>query len=186
MTSTWNSRLGFEPEGCNMASSFHIRVHHDQFAFCSAHFITFAGHRCEHLHGHNYRVAVELEGPLDDNRYVFDFIALKKCMQEITRQLDHRMLIPTQSEQLQCHHDVEKVILTFETRTWCFPREDCVMLPVANTTAEELANYIASQLLTHLEQLYAFKPATISVTVEEGPGQFAIYRQSSVSGGMLD
>lgn len=33
--------------------------------FASAHFITFAGHRCEGLHGHHYRARVTLDGELD-------------------------------------------------------------------------------------------------------------------------
>ena len=58
------------------AERFSIRVSKDYFLFCCAHFITYEGDDCERLHGHNYRVAVELDGPLDGNHYVFDFIAL--------------------------------------------------------------------------------------------------------------
>ena len=54
-----------------------VRVTKDYLVFCSGHFITYHGGECERLHGHNYRVAVEVEAPLDDNHYVFDFIALK-------------------------------------------------------------------------------------------------------------
>ena len=41
---------------------FRVSVTKDYLVFASAHFITFAGHRCEGLHGHNYRVRVTLEG----------------------------------------------------------------------------------------------------------------------------
>ena len=41
---------------------YRVTVAKDYLVFASAHFITFAGHRCETLHGHNYRVAVTIGG----------------------------------------------------------------------------------------------------------------------------
>src|SRR5258708_11297254 len=58
--------------------------------FSAGHFITYDGNHCERLHGHNYRVAVEVEAPLDGNSYAFDFIALRDRTREITDELDHR------------------------------------------------------------------------------------------------
>jgi 6-pyruvoyltetrahydropterin/6-carboxytetrahydropterin synthase len=44
---------------------FSVSVAKDYLVFSSAHFITFAGHRCEGLHGHNYRARATVEGALD-------------------------------------------------------------------------------------------------------------------------
>ncbi len=63
-----------------MSESFRIRLDKEHHVFAAAHFITFAGDICERLHGHNYRVAVELAGPLDDNSYVVGFIATYAVM----------------------------------------------------------------------------------------------------------
>jgi len=49
----------------------------DYLVFCSGHFISYEGDKCERLHGHNYRAAIEGEGVLDENFYVFDFITLR-------------------------------------------------------------------------------------------------------------
>src|SRR5262249_28174509 len=76
-----------------MAEHFKVRVSKDQLGFYAGHFITYEGDRCERLHGHNYRTAVELEAPLDPNFYVFDFIALKTATKSVTDTLDHRMLL---------------------------------------------------------------------------------------------
>ena len=46
-----------------MSSSFRVQVSKDYLVFASAHFITFRGHQCETLHGHNYRVGVAVERP---------------------------------------------------------------------------------------------------------------------------
>ncbi len=53
--------------------SFHVRIAKAEHVFSAGHFITFVGH-CERLHGHNYRVAVEVRGPLDENHLVVDFL----------------------------------------------------------------------------------------------------------------
>ena len=59
------------------AERFSVRVTKDYLVFCCGHFITYDKSACERLHGHNYRAAVQIEGPLDENWYVFDFVALK-------------------------------------------------------------------------------------------------------------
>jgi len=56
---------------------FHIRIANDDLVFCAAHFITLAGNNCERLHGHTYHVAAEVHGPLDENQYVVDFLAVR-------------------------------------------------------------------------------------------------------------
>src|SRR4026209_52901 len=78
-----------------MPDRYQVRVTKDHLVFCSGHFISYEGDKCERLHGHNYRVAVEVEGPLDENQYVIDFIALRDELKTITDELDHRMLLPT-------------------------------------------------------------------------------------------
>ena len=60
-----------------MRETYHVHVRKDFLVFSAAHFITFNGNVCERLHGHNYRVAVDVHGPLDENEYVVDFIALR-------------------------------------------------------------------------------------------------------------
>lgn len=44
---------------------FKVAVTKEDLVFASAHFITLAGHRCESLHGHNYRAGVVIEGGLE-------------------------------------------------------------------------------------------------------------------------
>ena len=78
-------------------SRYKVRVTKDYLVFCSGHFITYAGDQCERIHGHNYRAAVEVEDDLDENHYVFDFIALQDLTRAIVDELDHRMLLPTES-----------------------------------------------------------------------------------------
>ena len=41
---------------------YKVRVTKDHLVFCSGHFISYEGDKCERLHGHNYRATVEIEG----------------------------------------------------------------------------------------------------------------------------
>ncbi len=153
---------------------YHVRVTKDSFIFSCAHFITFNGNQGERLHGHNYRVAVEVEGPLDENAYVFDFIALRDRTQAISAELDHHMLLATKNRLLPVEVSEDRVRVRFGTKEWIFPREDCILLPLENTTAELLARWIAQRLLLDL-QTRNFVPAAIRVEVEENIGQSAVY-----------
>src|SRR6202048_759752 len=130
-----------------MPESFKIRVTKDHLVFSSGHFISYEGDKCERLHGHNYRTAVEVEGGLDSNRYVFDFIALKQRTKAITDELDHRMMLATRNPFIALEEGARSVGVRYREREWVFPREDCVLLPIENTTAELLAHYIGTRLL---------------------------------------
>ncbi len=158
-----------------MSERYKVRVTKDPLVFCSGHFISYEGDKCERLHGHNYRTAVEIEGDLDPNKYVFDFIALKHRTREITDGLDHRMMLPTRNPYITLEETARAVRVRYRDREWLFPRDDCVLLPVENTTAELLARYIGQRLLDALKQQYGYTPAVLRVEVEENVGQSATY-----------
>lgn len=153
---------------------YRVRVTKDHLVFSAAHFITFNGNICERLHGHNWRVAVEVAGPLDENSYVFDFIALRDATQKLVVELDHRVLLPTQHPAIRVKAENGEVAATFETRRWVFPREDCVLLPVANTTAELIARWMALQLLEVIHRHPGQKLELLRVEIEENFGQWAM------------
>ena len=150
---------------------FKVRVTKDSLVFSSGHFITFDGDHCERIHGHNYRVAVEVEGPLDENSYVFDFLALRDQAQAIVNDLDHRMLLPSKSRLILLEDDGPNVMARYKDRRWSFPREECVILPVANTTAEALADVVAAKLRDGWTLAGIGLPGVLRVEVEESFGQ---------------
>ena len=164
-----------------MSERYKVRVTKDHLIFCCGHFITYEGAQCERLHGHNYRAAVEIEGPLDENHYVFDFIALKKFTKTITDELDHHMLLPTRSAFIEVSESPQRVQVRYREREWIFPREDCILLPIENTTAELLSRYIGQRLLQALKSERHFTPDVLRMEVEENTGQSATYewRQES-------
>ncbi len=156
-----------------MSEHYKVRVTKDHLVFCSGHFISYEGDRCERLHGHNYRATVEVEGILDENHYVFDFIALKNRIKAITDELDHYMMLPTRNPHIAVKETAHGVQVRYKDREWLFPRSDCVLLPIENTTAELLARYIAQRLGDDLRRHHGFVPRVLRVEVEENIGQSA-------------
>jgi 6-pyruvoyltetrahydropterin/6-carboxytetrahydropterin synthase len=146
--------------------SFSIRLEKECHVFSAAHFITFAGNTCERLHGHNYGVAVEIFGPLDENQYVVDFIAVRDELKKLTDELDHRVLLPDRHPLIKVTVGEQEVTALFtpDGRRWVFPRGDCAILPLANTTAELLARYLAQRLRDALQQRLGTGP-------EDPPGR---------------
>jgi len=154
---------------------YRVRVTKDYLVFCAAHFITFDKDQCERLHGHNYRVAAELTGPLNESHLVYDFIALKRMLRDIVNHLDHRMLVPLKNPLLEVEERGAAIRIASCKKEWSLPREDCVLLEIENTTAERLASWIAGRLREELARAGLPSPQRLRIDVEETHGQSAVY-----------
>ena len=157
---------------------FRVSVTKDYLVFASAHFITFAGHRCESLHGHNYRASVTVEGALDEESwFVFDFVILKKIMRKLCDEIDHKVLLPLENPKIQITEEGDSLKVAYEHKPrYVFPKSDCVLLPVPNTTVEMLAELLTTRLKAELDALGARGLTAIEMEIEENFGQSAAYR----------
>lgn len=176
MTSSTNASSS-SLEETTPSGKYRVLLHKEQLVFSSAHFITFAGNICERLHGHNYGVKAEVCGPLDENEYVIDFIAFRDALAAIVAELDHRMLLATQHKMIRVCVDGEEVTTTFKcpgqpSKRWIFPKEDCILMPIANTTAEKLAWWIAAQVRLRLKSENNSLIESLEVFVDENHGQW--------------
>lgn len=158
---------------------FRVSVEKDYLVFASAHFITFAGHRCEGLHGHNYRARVTVEGALNEDAwFVFDFVELKKMMRKLCDEIDHLVLLPLESSRIKVEEKGETVTVAVDGKPrYVFPRKDCALLPIPNTTVEMLAQLLATRLQKELDAAGARGLTAIEMEVEENFGQSAVYRE---------
>lgn len=155
--------------------SYCVRLNKDSLVFSSAHFITFGDNVCERLHGHNYGLEIEVHGPLEQNHYVVDFIALRDTAMQIVGTMDHHVLLPTTHPTISVEVGAEEVVARFESRRWVFPLEDCLLLDIPNTTAELLAGYIGNQLIQKLELGTTIPFSKLVVAVDENRGQWGIW-----------
>jgi 6-pyruvoyltetrahydropterin/6-carboxytetrahydropterin synthase len=159
---------------------FKVAVTKDNFVFAAAHFITFPGHRCETLHGHNYRTRVVVEGGLNaEAHYVLDFGELKQLVKRLTDEIDHKVLLPLENPKVQVREtgDTVSVAVAGKPR-YVFPRGDCALLPLPNTTVEMLAQYLAGRVREALAASGEVALTAVEVEVEENVGQSATYRES--------
>src|SRR5262249_4505982 len=101
--------------------------------------------------------------------------ALKHRTKAIIDELDHRMMLPTRNSHIRLEEGANSVRVRYKDREWLFPRGDCVLLPIENTTAELLARYLAGRLLEELRRHHGYQPAVLRVEVEESIGQSATY-----------
>ncbi len=154
-----------------------VKVEGGYLRFSAAHFITYSG-KCERLHGHNYGVLVEVEGTLNDDKLVFDFIALKRLTREICQRLNHRFLLPMLNPHLELVESPDAWEIRFQDKRYVFPLSDVVELPIDNSTAERLAEYICGELRKALAAYNTSNLSSIMVGVEEAPTQMAYYRVS--------
>lgn len=161
-----------------MPQTFKVSVFKEYLSFSSAHFITLAGHQCESLHGHNYRVGVTVEGDLDPEcAFVVDFAVVKRIARPHVQALDHRVLLPTGNNKLILREEGDRLIVDYlGSCRFAFPRSNCALLPIANTTAEMIAEYLARLIRDDLRKEDLPRLTAIELEVEESVGQSGYYR----------
>jgi 6-pyruvoyltetrahydropterin/6-carboxytetrahydropterin synthase len=149
---------------------YRVRVERNRLKFAAAHMATYGG-EMEPLHGHNYAVAIEVAGRLTDDAWVIDFSTLKRLGREVCDELDHKFLLQRESRLLEIDEGMSNWKVRFGERGFVFAKADVLALPVDNTTAERLAEYILGRVRHALVAAGATNLSAIEVMVEEAPGQ---------------
>lgn len=145
-----------------------------ELSFNAAHFITYQD-VCENLHGHNFHAKIKVGGRNTENAFVVDFVALKRIAADICFSLDDRVLLPGKSSLVRLEESSDAVVSECLGKRFVLPRENCMILPVSNTTAEMLAWYIGQELLKRLRQENALANIdSIEVAVEEADRQWGV------------
>lgn len=163
-----------------MHEHFEVRLRKAMHVFCAGHFITLTDDLCEPVHGHNWTVGVDVAGTPDAHGMVVDFIALRDLLGGIVARLDHRMLLPAENPRLAVTTasgptGVLETTVRFGDRRWVFPADECVILPVRNTTAEWIARWIGVELRAAVAHAGRPLPGTLRVLVDECLGQSAVW-----------
>jgi|SRR5690349_3495480 6-pyruvoyltetrahydropterin/6-carboxytetrahydropterin synthase len=158
--------------------SYSVVVSKDFLKFAAAHFIAYPGFR-EPLHGHNYQVSVRIEADLGPDGYVLDFGLVKRVAKALCDELDERVLVPERSDCLTVARVGDGVEVTTERGDrFRFPAADVRLLPIAHSSAEELAAYLVARLRAALASEAGGRGlAGVEVGVAEAPGQAAYCRE---------
>jgi 6-pyruvoyltetrahydropterin/6-carboxytetrahydropterin synthase len=155
---------------------FAVRICEERFTFASSHFLIFDGGEREPLHGHNYRLSIKGSGPELSSGMLFDFTKLTPIMDRICHELDHLVLLPANNSYMtindaETNHRLELPKGEF----FSIPKRDAVILPISNTSAELLAEYIAQRICRELDSKFGFQFGRMEVEVEESSGNSAFF-----------
>jgi 6-pyruvoyltetrahydropterin/6-carboxytetrahydropterin synthase len=159
------------------ARAFRVYVSKDYLKFNAAHFIAYKGFR-EALHGHNYRVSVQVEGNLNKQGYVLDFGIVKEIARRVCKRLDEKTLLPAHSDCLTIHEEGTCVVVRYEADEFRLPKSDVLLLPIVHSSAEELAQYLLGEIRRELSADGIDGITGLEVGVAETTGQAAYCRET--------
>jgi len=104
-----------------------------------------------------------------------DFRLIKNMLKNISEMLDHRMLIPSESPMVKILDD--RVEIVNKNKIYKFPREDCAILPIKSTSAENLAAYILDEIIKKIKEENLNNVEEVEIGLDEGFGQGARVRK---------
>lgn len=155
-----------------MSTTLHLAK--QNFKFSAAHFLIFDEQHAEKLHGHNYQVKVDIKAPSEESMhaegYFIDFNVFKKYIKSRLDQWDEIVLLPKNHPDMKFKTTEKSLEVTFRDRFYVFPLNEVLLLPVTNTSVENLSKILATEFYQEFKKYGVQK---VRVSVEETRGQGA-------------
>ena len=122
----------------------------------------------EGLHGHNYHVAIEIEGKTDTNEIIIDFLYLEKLLNNVLSEWDHYVLLPSNNPAININKREHNLDIEYGSRFYSIPKDEVRMLECSNVTTEALARIVGEKIQDKLKQEEFWKRIeTINITIWE-------------------
>lgn len=158
-------------------STTSLQLAKQNFKFSAAHFLIFNATEAERLHGHNYQVRVELGIPdtadLKTTGFFVDFNIFKKYIKSQLDRWDEMVILPQQHPDIKLNSKGAVLEVNFRERFYAFPANEVILLPITNTSVEQLSRLLAEDFMKEFRR---YQLSYVSVYVEETPGQGATTR----------
>jgi len=103
---------------------------------------------------------------------IMDFIPLKRELRAIAEGLDHRVLIPANSKKITISLG-EEVFIKADSKKYALPKDDVVLLPTEESSAEEICKVILVKLLELVEFPSNVKEVEVGLHEELGQSAWA-------------
>jgi 6-pyruvoyltetrahydropterin/6-carboxytetrahydropterin synthase len=156
--------------------SWSIEVDKDYLKFSAAHFLIFPDGTAERMHGHNYKVYAEIRAGLDQHGLVLNFKEIKPLVKHILDGLDEHMIVPGKHPVLTWRRIDGSIEIRYQDRKYLLPAADVLVLPITNTSAENLATWVGGRLREEIGARYPkVRIEALRIMVEETPGQRGVY-----------
>lgn len=141
--------------------------------FSAGHFTIFNARERENLHGHNFRVRVQISGQVGPNGMMADYGRFKDWIRQLCREWNEVFLLPRHSPFLKLEEGQGQVRAWFDGEELVFLKRDVLVLPVTNTTLEELSRLFAARLREKIQREKLSGVSSLTVWISSGDGQFA-------------
>ncbi len=89
-----------------------------EFKWEMGHRLPFHSGKCKNLHGHTYKMRIEIEGELDENGMVMDYYDVSEIISPVIDELDHAFMVndnDTEVISFLNKIDSKKIVVAFET-----------------------------------------------------------------------
>lgn len=153
-----------------------IEIEKSYLHFSAAHFTVFSATNRERLHGHNWRIAVEILCELGDDGLCFDYAIYKEILKDLCAKYDEYTLIAQDSPHLEVTEDDDYFFIKHNDITQPLLKTDTILMPVKNITIESLAHYFLEEMTADKQHLDDFKIHAFEMRVSSGPNQWGIAR----------
>lgn len=141
-----------------------------EVTIAAAHFVQTTKTPCRRIHGHNWKVEVEIHSVIEKDGMVVDFTKIKKVINE----LDHRLLLPGKNIEFGTPEDkaFDGFVFVYEKGTkklmGMFPKDSLYVVDVPVVTAEYLVDYLYKKI-----REISHNTSSINVTVWESEKSYA-------------
>ena len=149
-----------------------INIDKQYLKFSSGHFTIFSATSRERLHGHNFAVRAMVQFPIDDTCINFDYKLFNNAMRSVCDRLDEYTLIAAKSKHLKIETEGEFYKIWHHDKYMLLRQDETLLLPVTNTTIEELSHYVLNDLLNNKSMIDDNDVRKVRVGVSSGPGQW--------------
>jgi 6-pyruvoyltetrahydropterin/6-carboxytetrahydropterin synthase len=158
-----------------------IDIQKEYLKFSAAHFLLFPDGTAERLHGHNYRVFVEIDAALTRFGLVMDFKRVKPVIRKLVDELDEHWLVPGENPALRVTRRGDGITeVRFAERYYAAPDADVIVMPMNNVSAENLATWVGRELCRRLAVEFGdVEVRALRCAVEETSGQRGVYHRSA-------
>lgn len=148
-----------------------IDLHMQALKFSAAHFTIFNSKERERLHGHNYAVTCRITAPVGEDGLTCDYAIFKNKLYTLINGLDEYTLIARDSRHHRIEEEGDFYKVWFHDHYLMLRKAETILMPIRNTTVEELSFYFLEQLCFDATFLQQHDIRKLEITVASGPGQ---------------
>ena len=120
--------------------------------FHVAHRVSGAPYGLNRLHGHTYEVRVEVVGEYQRGEIVFPFEKVMDILRDCIAGMNNKVLLAKDGGNV-CKYEGDFIrYVSADGKQYSFPKEDVMLLPVNEVTAEAITEYLLNRIIEKVRE----------------------------------